>query len=86
MNLLENSVLLGADEVISFFRKACEENPIIVLYQGEYVIGDITAITKDNRFVLDVDIPGNKFFELYSKQFKDVTVTYTETEIQLRNI
>ncbi len=86
MKILENGVLLGAEEVIGFFQEACEERGVIVYCQGNYVIGDITAITKDNRFVIDVDMPIVTGCELYSAQFKDVTVTRTENQIEIRII
>ncbi len=84
MKILENGVLLGADEVIKFFTDNCEINNIVYCH-GEYVVGDITAITNDDRFVIDVDIPTGGV-ELYSRQFKDVTVTRTEMQIEIRII
>ena len=91
MTIIDNRVLVGAGEIIQFFQNN-HEGDDIVLCQGERVIGDITAITSDDRFVLDLDMYhdagiGEGGVELYSAKFKEVTMTRIDNgTIELRII
>lgn len=80
---LEGLELHGAKEVITFFEDHCEMNVVELYSKSGMVMGDITAITNDNRFVLDVDVPGTD--EFYSAQFSTVLVK-TETDKHYRLI
>jgi len=68
----EGLELRGDDEVIAFFNEHCEMNTVALYSKSGMVMGDITAITNDNRFVLDVDVPGMD--EFYSAKFSTVMV------------
>lgn len=72
MDIIDNGVELDAEEVIQFFEDHHEADDF-VYYIGDTVVGDITAITSDDRLVLDVDIPAAT--ELYSPKYKVLAVT-----------
>lgn len=72
MNIIRNGVELSSEEFIRFFQDHCEEVGRMVYYHGDTVVGDITAITGENRLVIDVDIPAS--VPLFSTQFSIVKV------------
>ena len=76
MNIIDNGVELTAEEFVQFHRDHCEEIERMVYCHGDYVVGDITAVTNDNRLVIDVDMPAD--VPLYSTQYSVVKVVRDE--------
>lgn len=80
MHLSPDGLLLhGDEEVLAFFNDHCEMNTVALYAKGGVVMGDITGITNDNRFVLDVDVPGMD--EFYSAKFSTVMVKVPEAGV-----
>lgn len=73
MNITTTGVELDSEELIRFFQDHCETASAITLYdRNGLVMGAVTAITNDDRMVLDVDIPASDF--LFSNIFRTVRV------------
>jgi len=70
------------DAMCDMFASNCEVVDY-VYYDGEYVVGDITGITSDRRFVLSVDGVGT---ELYSNAGTMFAVEDYGSEMQVRII
>lgn len=72
MNITTNGVELNDEELIQFFSDHCEVSTIVLHDSVGMVVGDVIAITNDNRLVLDIDLPVT--CNLFSDKFCNVRV------------
>lgn len=65
---ITDGIICDAKTFATEFQTLCETQNF-VFYDGDFVVGDVTGITADNRLVLDVDGVGTELYSNIGKTF-----------------